>query len=194
MWRLGGGLPCALMVRGLAAFTVLGANTFLPLAVTELRGLSLTAAGALVSVGGVTWTLGSVLQSRLEVRFGEASRVARVRAGMVAVTLGVLVTAVSALGLLPLECAYAGWLVACLGMGVGYNSNSLLMLSSVRGAAAGRLSGQMANVEVLMTAVAAGAAGALVARVVPLSTAFTAAFAVVLAASALTWIGVRRLE
>ncbi|BDP44227.1 MFS transporter (plasmid) [Deinococcus aetherius] len=193
MWRLAPGLPAMLMVRGWAAFGLLGANAFLPLALHELRGLSLTQAGWLLSVGGATWTLGSWAQAGLERRLGPGSRPARIRLGMVGVSVGLLVTALAALGELPLGAAYAGWFVAAFGMGVGYNSNSLLALLSVGADASGRLSGQLANIEVLMTAVAAGVGGALLARAQPLSRAFALAFLVTLLGSLVTWVAAARV-
>ncbi|GBF08246.1 major facilitator superfamily protein [Deinococcus aerius] len=193
MWRLAPGLPAMLMVRGWAAFALLGANSFLPLALHEGRGLSLTQAGWVLSVGGATWTLGSWVQSGLERRFGPGSRPLRIRLGMVVVTAGLTVTALAALGHLPLWGAYAGWFVAALGMGVGYNSNSLLALSSAGPREAGGLSAQLANIEVLMTAVAAGGAGALIVRAQPLHTAFALAFLVALLGSLVAWVGAARV-
>ncbi len=193
LWRIARGLPAALMLRGLAAFAVLGTASFLPLAMRELHALNLTQGGLLVSVGGVSWTLGSLLQSRLEERYGVSSRAWRVRGGMLAVTLGLIATALPVLGVWPVGFAYAGWLVCCVGMGVGYNSNSLLAMASSARDASGRLSGQLANIEVLMNAVAAGLTGSLVARVAPLPLAFALAFAVVLLASLLTWLASTRL-
>ncbi|MBB5233666.1 MFS transporter [Deinococcus budaensis] len=193
LWRLRPGLPAALVVRGWAAFALLGANSFLPLALHELRGLTLTQAGGVLSLGGATWTLGSWVQARLERRFGAASRPARIRAGMVGVALGLALTAAAVLGFLPLWGVYPGWFLACLSMGAGYNSNTLFALSSVAPGAAGRLSGQLANIEVLMVALAAGAGGALIARVASLETAFTLAFGLTLLGALLTWGAAARL-
>ncbi|CAM3568342.1 MFS transporter [Deinococcus frigens] len=180
MWRFRGGLPSALMVRGLAAFAIMGTSSFLPLALNELRGLSLTGAGLILSLGGVSWTLGSWIQARIEDARGEASRPARIRAGLSGVTVGVAMTALGVLNILPLWAIYPGWVLACLGMGTGYTSISLFALSSVRPEGAGQLSGQLANIESLMVALAAGVGGALIARVRPLDGAFTLAFAVTL--------------
>lgn len=196
LWQARRGLPAALSVRGLAAFALLGTNSFLPLALHELRGLTLTQAGGLLSLGGATWTLGAWLQAQLERRFGPHTRPARVRAGMLGVLCGLLLTSVGVLGGLPLWSAYIGWFVACLSMGIGYNSNSLFALGSVdsQGTGAGELSGQLANIEVLMVALAAGAGGALIARVTPLDTAFALAFAVTLGAAALARLVAARLQ
>ncbi|THF71459.1 MFS transporter [Deinococcus sp. Arct2-2] len=196
LWRAQRGLPAALAVRGLAAFALLGTNSFLPLALHELRGLTLTQAGGLLSVGGATWTLGAWLQAQLERRFGPHTRPARVRAGMLGVLAGLLLTTAGVLGGLPLWSAYVGWFVACLSMGIGYNSNSLFALASAdsQGAGAGELSGQLANIEVLMVALAAGAGGALIARATPLSTAFALAFGVTLAGAVLARVVAVRLQ
>ncbi|WP_442877232.1 MFS transporter [Deinococcus sp. YIM 134068] len=193
MWHLAPGLPAALVVRGFAAFALLGTSSFLPLALRELRGLSLTEAGWLLSVGGVSWTLGASVQARLDRRLGPGSRPARIRVGMAVLTAGLLVTALAVLGHLPLPWAYAGQALAALGMGVGYNSNSLLALATVRPEDSGRLSGQLANAEVLMTAAAAGVGGALLARVEPLGTAFALAFLVTLLGSLVTWLAAARV-
>lgn len=194
MWRFGSGLPSALMVRGLAAFAVMGTTSFLPLALHELRGLTLTGAGLILSLGGVSWTLGSWIQARLEDAYGEASRPLRIRAGLGSVAAGLALTALSVLGLLPLWPLYPGWVLACLGMGIGYTSTSLFAMSSVRPEGAGQLSGQLANIESLMVALAAGIGGALIARVRPLDGAFTLAFAVTLLGAVLALAMVGRLR
>lgn len=196
LWQARRGLPAALAVRGLAAFALLGTNSFLPLALHELRGLTLTQAGGLLSIGGATWTLGSWVQAQLERRFGSQTRPARVRAGMLGVLTGLLLTTAGVLGGLPLWSAYVGWFVACLSMGIGYNSNSLFALATVdsEGQGAGELSGQLANIEVLMVALAAGAGGALIARATPLSTAFALAFAVTLVGAVLARLVAVRLQ
>ncbi|QFP78143.1 MFS transporter [Deinococcus sp. AJ005] len=180
LWRFKSGLPSALMVRGLAAFAIMGTSSFLPLALNELRGLTLTGAGIVLSLGGVTWTLGSWIQARIEDARGEASRPARIRAGLSGVVVGVALTALSVLGVVPLWVIYPSWVLACLGMGIGYTSVSLFAMSNVRPEGAGQLSGQLANIESLMVALAAGIGGALIARVRPLDGAFTLAFAVTL--------------
>ncbi|UBV44336.1 MFS transporter (plasmid) [Deinococcus taeanensis] len=194
MWRLQPGLPAALVVRGGAAFAVMGSSSFLPLALHTLRGLNLTQAGWLLSVGGATWTLGSWIQARLEQRGGAHRRAHRVRMSMALLVVAAATTAAGVLGALPLWAAYAGWCLAGLAMGVGYNSNSLFALASVAPAGAGRLSGQLANIEVLMVAVAAGAGGALIARVQPMEQAFTLAFLLTGGGALLSALAAARLD
>ncbi|WP_309570436.1 MFS transporter [Deinococcus sp.] len=183
MWRLAPGLPGLLALRGLLAFAFMGSSTFLPLALHDLRGLSLSGAGAVLSVGGATWTAGSWIQARIERRWNGTYRTPVTRAALICVALGLSLTALSTLGVLPLWCVYAGQVTGCLGMGLGYNGISLNALASVPADQAGRLSGQLANIETLMVALSAGFAGALIARVVPLQGAFTLAFGVILLAA-----------
>lgn len=172
----------------------MGTTSFLPLALNELRGLSLTGAGIILSLGGVTWTLGSWIQARLEDAHGEASRPLRIRAGLGGVAVGVALTALGVLGAAPLWVVYPAWVLACLGMGVGYTSTSLFAMSSASPEGAGQLSGQLANIESLMVALAAGIGGALIARVRPLDGAFTLAFAVTLLGAVLALVMVGRLR
>ncbi|MDV6373190.1 MFS transporter [Deinococcus arenicola] len=193
MWRFAPGLPSALMVRGFAAFAIMGTTSFLPLALNELRGLTLTGAGIVLSLGGVTWTLGSWIQARMEDRLGEASRPARIRGGMVGVVVGLAFTALGVLGAVPLWAMYPAWVLACLGMGIGYTSTSLFAMSNVKAEGAGQLSGQLANIESLMVALAAGVGGALIARMRPLDGAFTLAFAVTLLGAVVALVVVGRL-
>ncbi|GHF44807.1 MFS family permease [Deinococcus metalli] len=194
MGRLAPGLPRLLALRGLLAFAFMGSGTFLPLALHDLRGLSLSGAGVVLSVGGVTWTAGSWLQARIERRWNGAYRTLTTRAAMVCVVLGLGLTALTTLGALPLWCVYAGQVLGSLGMGIGYNGISLNALASVPAAEAGRSSGQLANIETLMVALAAGIGGALIARVEPLQGAFTLAFGVALLAALIAVVAALRLR
>lgn len=194
MWRLAPGLPGLLALRGLLAFAFLGSGTFLPLALHDLRGLTLSGAGAVLSVGGVTWTAGTWLQAQLERRWNGTYRTHTTRAGVCSVALGLGLTALSTLGLLPLWCVYAGQVVGALGMGIGYNGISLNALSSVPADQAGRLSGQLTNIETLLIALSAGFSGALIARVLPMQAAFTLAFGLTLLAAVLAAVAVFRIR
>lgn len=194
MARLAPGLPRLLALRGLLAFAFLGTSTFLPLALHDLRGLSLSGAGLVLSVGGATWTAGSWVQAQVERRWNGAYRTRTIRTALACVVLGLGLTALSTLGAVPLWCVYLGQIVGCLGMGVGYNGISLNALDSVPAAGAGRLSGQLANIETLMVALSAGFSGALIARVEPMQGAFTLAFGVTVLAAVTAAVAAFRLR
>ncbi|THF83566.1 MFS transporter [Deinococcus sp. KSM4-11] len=194
LWRLAPGLPRLLALRGLLAFAFMGSGTFLPLALHDLRGLSLSGAGVVLSVGGATWTAGSWIQAQLERRWNGAYRSLTTRGALACVALGLSVTALSTLGITPLWCVYVGQVLGCLGMGIGYNGISLNALASVPAAEAGRLSGQLANIETLMVALSAGIGGALIARVQPMQGAFTLAFGITLLAALTAAVAALRLR
>jgi len=193
LWTLRPGLPSALAVRGFIAFAQMGLGPFMTLALRRLHDLSLRDAGWIISIGGIAWTTGAWLQAQLEKKYGPGSRLARIRGGAAVLTAGLVLAALGVLGPLPVWAAYLGWLVAGTGMGVAYNSNSLWAMSHVSTEERGQLSGQWANIEVLMVALSAGIGGALVARL-PLTQALTLAFGMCILASLVPWAAARRLE
>ncbi|MFC3832566.1 MULTISPECIES: MFS transporter [Deinococcus] len=194
MERLAPGLPRLLALRGLLGFAFMGSGTFLPLALHDLRGLSLSGAGLVLSVGGATWTAGSWIQAQIERRWGSVYRTRTIRVALACVVVGLTLTTLSTLGAVPLWCVYIGQILGCLGMGIGYNGISLNALDSVPADGAGRLSGQLANIETLMVALSAGFAGALIARVQPLQGAFTLAFGLTLLAALTAAVAAWRLR
>ena len=63
-YRAARGLPSVVLLRGLAAGSFIAAESFVPLMLVTQRGLSPTLAGFSLATGGVTWALGSWVQSR----------------------------------------------------------------------------------------------------------------------------------
>ena len=78
--RAARGLPSGIVVRGLLAVAFLGCDAFLPLALTELRGFSVSQAGLVISAASLSWSLGSFLQARLD-RLDGGTRAPRAAAG-----------------------------------------------------------------------------------------------------------------
>ncbi|MFC6591429.1 MFS transporter [Deinococcus lacus] len=66
LWSLRPGLPSAMLLRGFIAFSQMGLNSFVILALRRLHDLSLRDAGWMLSIGGLAWTLGSWGQAQLE--------------------------------------------------------------------------------------------------------------------------------
>lgn len=117
--RLARGLPTTVVMRGLLAGCFFSAEAFLPLALVEERGLSLTMAGFTLAVSSVGWVAGSCLQSRLP---GDRDRAGAVQIGS---ALAALSLATLPLSLLPGITPYAAlvsWLVGSLGMGLCFPS------------------------------------------------------------------------
>ena len=89
------------------------------------RGLSPTAAGLVLTVGALAWSVGSWLQGRIPV---PASRASLPRVGLSCITVGTATVALAVRPELPVAVAVLGWAVAGLGMGLLYPSLSVLTL------------------------------------------------------------------
>ena len=76
------GLPSVIVARGLFSAGFAAADAYLPYSLIDLQGISPVVAGAITTVGAVSWATGSELQSRLSnaiCRTGAASGSARSR-------------------------------------------------------------------------------------------------------------------
>ena len=157
------GLPSGIVVRGLLAVAFLGCDAFLPLALTELRGFSVSQAGLVISAASLSWSLGSFLQARLDRLDGGAGRPRRLLAGLAVLLGGIIATALGVtIDELPIAVAIAGWSVAGLGIGIGYPSVGALVLSQAPGGEEGSVSAALQLIETVGIAVFTGAGGALI--------------------------------
>jgi MFS family permease len=158
------GLPSGIVVRGLLAVAFLGCDAFLPLALTELRGFSVSQAGLVISAASLSWSLGSFLQARLDRLDGGAGRPRRLLAGLAVLLGGIAMTTVGVTSAsIPVAVAIAGWAVAGLGIGIGYPSIGALVLSQAPAGDEGSVSAALQLIETIGVAVFTGVAGALIA-------------------------------
>lgn len=118
------GLPAVIELRGLAAATFFGGETFLPLLLSQQRGLSPTMAGLVLTGAALTWTVGSWVQSR---RWAPARPVI-LRTGTALVAGGVLAAGAVVFPAVPVLVGVLGWGAAGLGMGLVYPVLSVLTL------------------------------------------------------------------
>ncbi|MFE2429715.1 MFS transporter [Streptomyces sp. NPDC059373] len=190
-FRAGRGLPAVVLLRGVAAGTFIGAESFIPLMLVTQRGLSPTLAGLSLAGGGVTWGLGSYLQSRPRL---EPHRDRLVRAGMVLSALAIAGAGLTLLPGAPAWTAAIAWAVGGLGLGLVIASLSVLLLRLSPPAEAGANSAALQVSDALSNVVLVSATGTAFAALG--GAAHAAAFAAVflpLAAIALTgvWVAAR---
>ncbi|MFD8981396.1 MFS transporter [Streptomyces sp. NPDC059564] len=151
------GLPSVVLLRGVAAGSFIGAESFVPLMLVTQRGLSPTLAGFSLALGGVTWALGSWVQSK--------GRMAPYRdrlmvIGMVLVAFAIAAAPAVLVESVPVWTLALAWAVGCLGMGLVIGSTSVLLLElsapeeAGANSAALQISDALANV-VLLAAVGA---------------------------------------
>jgi MFS family permease len=160
------GVGAGIAIRGLLCAVYFGSEAFLPLGLTESRGLSATQAGLGLSAGALTWVAGSVLQAR---RDGRADKGAGGRTGGVALGFAVLLAglALMALGVLsdavPALTSVLGWAVAGLGMGVAFNAATTDTMEQAPAGREGEVSAGLQLAQTLATAVISGVGGAVIA-------------------------------
>jgi MFS family permease len=162
--RAARGLPSGIVVRGLLAVAFLGCDAFLPLALTELRGFSVSQAGLVISAASLSWSLGSFLQARRDRLDGGAGRPRRLLAGLAVLLGGIAATTAGVVSDgVPVAVAIVGWAVAGLGIGIGYPSIGAIVLSEAPGGEEGSVSAALQLIETIGVAVFTGFGGAVIA-------------------------------
>ncbi|WP_169952706.1 MFS transporter [Microbispora sp. H11081] len=152
--RLAPGLPAAVLLRGLAGGPWAGLAFVLPLALSEGRGLSLSAAGAALSTGIVGFAAGGLLHSTPWLaRFG------RPHVAIAGTLTQVAALAVTAAGLAgPIALVYAGWALTGFGANLVMIALNATVLDLASQAEQGTASAAMALADAVMTALATAAA------------------------------------
>lgn len=117
--RLQRGLPTTVVMRGILAGAFFGAEAFIPLALVEQRGLSITVAGLALSVSALGWWIGSYAQSRIP---ESTDRATTVRAGALIVTVGLVSLPLCLVPALPPMVCVVSYFVASVGMGLCFPS------------------------------------------------------------------------
>ena len=117
--RFARGLPTSVMMRGLIAATYFSAEVFIPLALVQIRGVSVTYAGMVLAGSAAMWSLGSYTQSRIP---GDRDRSATVRAGLTLVIVSVVTLPLSMSDAVPPWVAGISWGIGAFGMGMSIPS------------------------------------------------------------------------
>jgi MFS family permease len=156
------GLPATVTLRGLCSAAFFGAEAFLPLMLSQQRGLSPTLAGLVLTGAALTWTTGSWIQGRDRA----PSRSVLLIGGAAAIAVGVLVAGLTVLPAVPVVVGVAGWLLAGLGMGLAYPTLSVLTLELSPPAEQGTNSAALQIADALFAAVVLALSGAVFAALV----------------------------
>jgi hypothetical protein len=182
------------LLRGVAAGSFVAAESFVPLMLVTQRGLSPTLAGFSLAAGGVTWALGSWVQSRPGVA---PYRERLMTLGMVLVAAAIATAPSVLIHAVPVWTVAVAWGFGCFGMGLVIASAGVLLLDlsapeeAGANSAALQISDALSNVVLLAAGGAAFAAlgGGTVAHTTATATA-TAAHPAAFAAVFLPMAGV----
>jgi MFS family permease len=153
------GLPAAVLIRGVLTFAFFGADAFVPLSLTSVRGTTTLFASLAITLCSLTWTAGSWTQERRIARTGPRPLV---RGGFVLVGLGVVLMMVTLSPGIPVILGVVAWGVAGWGIGVGYSPLSVTALATAGAGHEGVASASLQLSDVLGIALGTGLAGVVV--------------------------------
>ncbi|MFF7250380.1 MFS transporter [Embleya sp. NPDC008237] len=153
------GLPAVILSRGVLAGAFFAVESFVPLMLVSEHGLSPTEAGLTLTVGALSWALGSWYQGRSP--HERRPRLIQVGFLFVAIAIGGAL-----LALVPGVSPYAvtvGWFFGGAGMGMAVSSVSVLTLDLSTPEESGTNSSSLQVADSLGTIVMVGLAGAIFA-------------------------------
>lgn len=154
------GAPAALAAKGLVTFAFFGAEAFLPLALTSVRGESMVVAGLALTAGTLSWTTGAWVQERL---VGRIDRATLVSAGLVLVAAAIAGAAAGLVVASPGPVAIASWALAGLGIGIAYSTTTLIVFDQTTEGGEGGAASALQLANVLGVALGTGTGGAILA-------------------------------
>lgn len=158
MLRARRGAPAAALCAFMLSFGFAAIDSYIPLMLTGIRGLSLTAAALSLAVGAFGWSIGSWWQSHVAARrsFGWI-----VRVGAASFVLGVGIAALVLRGW-PIWWIYVAWSFAGFGMGTAFPTIPLAVMAGADEGAEARELAPTLLMDTLGIAVGAGLGGAAI--------------------------------
>ena len=127
--RIAPGIPAVIGMRGVVAGAFFAAEIYVPLALQEIRGVSVALSGGVLTAATITWFAGSWLQGSHRLKF---SREQILVIGVLMSTIGIAVIPIAvfvpnSIGMAALLASLV-WGVAAFGMGICFPTLGVLML------------------------------------------------------------------
>ncbi|MCF6474827.1 MFS transporter [Nonomuraea sp. MG754425] len=154
--RAARGLPTAPLLRGLAFGSYTAAEVLIPLMLKYERGLSVTAAGIVLTVGALGWSTGSWIKGR-----GMIGNMGALRGGGLLIAAGISLVTLVLIDSVPLAIAHVGMAAVGLGIGMLHPTVSVLVLELSKEGEEGANSAAVGVGESVFTVVAVAVSGAL---------------------------------
>jgi MFS family permease len=144
----------------LITFAFFGAEAFVPLALSHVRGVSIAWSGLPLTAAAITWISGAWLPVRLA---GRIQRKTLVLGGLAVLALGLIGTALILLPNIPPETIVLSWAITGLGMGVAFTTTSAAVLDGADNDTSDKASAALQLSQALGASLATGIGGAIVA-------------------------------
>jgi MFS family permease len=157
-FRAGRGLPSVVLSRGMMAGAYNSAESYVPLTLTAVHGLTPSLAGLPLTIGALGWSAASAWQGR----YAQLSRSKLLRVAMVLVAVGIAGVAFVALRQVPSWVLFPAWVFAGTGMGIGMPAVAVLVLGQSPDDEQGFNSSAVQLAEVMATVTLVGLGGVLI--------------------------------
>ncbi|KOY16207.1 MFS transporter [Paenibacillus xylanivorans] len=158
------GLPATLVSRGLYVACYFTTESFVILALTEVKGLSADLAGLLVAAGSLSWSTAAWLQAKLDVRDQGRAQKGRVMTGigiMIAGTILVILALILSNGGIIL--ILLSQMITGFGVGLANPTTAAIALQHALPRKEGEMSANLQFVDSFYMGVSIGVGGALIA-------------------------------
>jgi MFS family permease len=152
------GTPAAIASLALLTLAFFGAEAFVPLLLTTVRGQPATVVGLALTAATLAWTGGAWLQARLSLR-GDRRRLSR--GGFALTALGIAGTASALKAEVPVWVVTLSWGAAGLGIGLAYSTLTLVVLERAAKGREGTTATALQLANVVGVALGTGAGGAM---------------------------------
>lgn len=158
------GLPATIVSRGLYVACYVATESYVVLALTDVKGFSADLAGLIVAAGALSWSIAAWLQSKLDERDGGHGRNKRVTIGIGVMIIGVSLV-ISAIGLDSGGIVFAiiSQIFTGFGIGLANPTTAAIALQHVRQGEEGEVSSYLQFVDAFFPGVSIGIGGALIA-------------------------------
>lgn len=157
-FRAGRGLPSVVLSRGMMAGAYNAAESYVPLTLTAVHGLTPSLAGLPLTIGALGWSAASARQGR----YSQLSRSKLLRVAMVLVAVGIAGVAFVALRQVPSWLLFPAWVFAGTGMGIGMPAVAVLVLGQSPDDEQGFNSAAVQLADVMATVTLVGLGGVLI--------------------------------
>jgi predicted MFS family arabinose efflux permease len=155
------GMPATILSRGLLTAAFFSADSFVPLALREVRGTEPWVVGIALTAATLAWTTGAWIQERRVHLVGPR---VLIRLGFAGLAVSWIAAGVALSDSVPVALLVVAFGATGLAMGPAYASTSVATLALAETGREGRASSALQLTDVLGTSLGTGVAGAIVAH------------------------------